>query len=187
MQIDGDAVLLGFRDPVSAIAWCLATQQVQLGIPVAAKCLERIMDLKQAWTAKTCTPCTKKDASIVIITIVFTIMMGSLTCCTLRSTKELPLMLPTACAGIAWGKLAQPASEAQAHKDIDIGWSDQEHCNITACPRAGECPCKSLLLLLCFNLDVAFAMHVATRYSSDSVPCIFHRCTVCTMHFPSVS
>lgn len=28
MQIDGDAVLLGFRDPVSAIAWCLATQQV---------------------------------------------------------------------------------------------------------------------------------------------------------------
>ena len=30
MQIDGDAVLLGFRDPVSAIAWCLATQQVCL-------------------------------------------------------------------------------------------------------------------------------------------------------------
>lgn len=28
MQIDGDAVLLGFRDPVSATAWCLATQQV---------------------------------------------------------------------------------------------------------------------------------------------------------------
>lgn len=28
MQIDGDAVLLGFKDPVSAIAWCLATQQV---------------------------------------------------------------------------------------------------------------------------------------------------------------
>ena len=28
MQIDGDAVLLGFREPVSAIAWCLATQQV---------------------------------------------------------------------------------------------------------------------------------------------------------------
>lgn len=28
MQIDGDAVLLGFRDPVSAIAWSLATQQV---------------------------------------------------------------------------------------------------------------------------------------------------------------
>lgn len=28
MQIEGDAVLLGFRDPVSAIAWCLATQQV---------------------------------------------------------------------------------------------------------------------------------------------------------------
>ena len=28
MQMDGDAVLLGFRDPVSAIAWCLATQQV---------------------------------------------------------------------------------------------------------------------------------------------------------------
>ncbi len=32
MQSDGDAVLLGFRDPVSAIAWCLATQQV----PIAA-------------------------------------------------------------------------------------------------------------------------------------------------------
>lgn len=29
MQIDGDAVLLGFRDPVSALAWCLATQQVR--------------------------------------------------------------------------------------------------------------------------------------------------------------
>lgn len=28
MQIDGDAVLLAFKDPVSAIAWCLATQQV---------------------------------------------------------------------------------------------------------------------------------------------------------------
>ena len=28
MQNDGDAVLLGFRDPVSAIAWCLSTQQV---------------------------------------------------------------------------------------------------------------------------------------------------------------
>lgn len=28
MQIDGDAVLLGFKDPVSATAWCLATQQV---------------------------------------------------------------------------------------------------------------------------------------------------------------
>ncbi|DBA86983.1 TPA: hypothetical protein ACH3X2_000365 [Trebouxia sp. C0005] len=31
MQSDGDAVLLGFRDPVSAIAWCLATQQALLG------------------------------------------------------------------------------------------------------------------------------------------------------------
>jgi class 3 adenylate cyclase len=30
MQSDGDAVLLGFRDPVSAIAWCLATQQVHI-------------------------------------------------------------------------------------------------------------------------------------------------------------
>lgn len=30
MQSDGDAVLLGFRDPVSAIAWCLATQQVPI-------------------------------------------------------------------------------------------------------------------------------------------------------------
>lgn len=28
MQVDGDAVLFGFRDPVSASAWCLATQQV---------------------------------------------------------------------------------------------------------------------------------------------------------------
>ena len=28
MQVDGDAVLFGFRDPVSATAWCLATQQV---------------------------------------------------------------------------------------------------------------------------------------------------------------
>ena len=28
MQADGDAVLLGFRDPVSAVAWALATQQV---------------------------------------------------------------------------------------------------------------------------------------------------------------
>ena len=30
MQSDGDAVLLGFRDPVSATAWCLATQQVPI-------------------------------------------------------------------------------------------------------------------------------------------------------------
>lgn len=30
MQSDGDAVLLGFRDPVSAVAWCLATQQVHI-------------------------------------------------------------------------------------------------------------------------------------------------------------
>ena len=29
MQADGDAVLLGFRDPISAVAWALATQQVQ--------------------------------------------------------------------------------------------------------------------------------------------------------------
>lgn len=28
MQADGDAVLLGFRDPISAVAWALATQQV---------------------------------------------------------------------------------------------------------------------------------------------------------------
>ena len=28
MQADGDAILLGFRDPVSAVAWALATQQV---------------------------------------------------------------------------------------------------------------------------------------------------------------
>ena len=31
MQVDGDAVLLGFKDPASAVAWCLATQQVLLG------------------------------------------------------------------------------------------------------------------------------------------------------------
>ena len=30
MQVDGDAVLFGFKDPVSATAWCLATQQVPL-------------------------------------------------------------------------------------------------------------------------------------------------------------
>lgn len=28
MQADGDAMLLGFRDPASAVAWALATQQV---------------------------------------------------------------------------------------------------------------------------------------------------------------
>ena len=30
MQADGDAILLGFRDPVSAVAWALATQQVRI-------------------------------------------------------------------------------------------------------------------------------------------------------------
>ena len=139
MQIDGDAVLLGFRDPVSAIAWCLATQQVCIS---SAQQYGTRLALDLQTQAKVPT----EFAELVYPVHCFFWLLAHallLTCGTTSQYKcgvtSQPCLvcdfLHVHNSGATGRKLAKPASEAQADQDSNPGWSHKEHCHLTASAR----------------------------------------------------